>query len=147
MDVVSIVGAILSAIGAAIAVWQAYRARTFRDEILQDRRKMALVEAIGIARKAREECRKIVKPVGRAGRGVDPQQVVNTIRDCAERLRDNAHKFQSPRVGECVSKLEQLIETYARASEDEVRYTIAGDMYKALSDAICIVGVEIDRAV
>lgn len=147
MDGVSILGAILSAVGAAIAIWQAYRARRYRDEILQDRRKMALVEAIGIARKARDECRKIVTPLGKPIRGVDQQQVVDSIRDCVDRLRDNAHKFQSPRVVGSVPKLERLVDDYTQARDEATRYKVADDMYKVLSNTIGSISEEIDRAV
>lgn len=147
MDVVSIVSALLSAIGAAIAIWQAYRAKTYRDEILQDRRKMALVETIGTARKARDECRKIVTPVGKPVRGLDQQQVVNAIRDCVDRLRDNAHKFRSTKLTGCVTTLESLLANYAQTADEVARYKVADDMYKALTGAIGAISEEIDRLV
>jgi len=147
LDLVSIVSAVLSAIGAAIAIWQAYKAKTYRDEILRDRRKMALVETIGTARKARDECRKIVTPVGKPVRGLDQQQVFNAIRDCVDRLRDNAHKFQSIRLTGCVTTLEQLLGSYAQTTDEAARYKIADELYKALSDTIGAISEEIDRSV
>lgn len=146
MDGVSILGAVLSAVGAALAIWQAARAKKYRDEVLQDRRRFALVEAIGLARNAREESRKIATPVGKPVRGVDPQAVINAIRDCLDRIREDGHKFQDPGVTAAVSEAQRYLVDYVREKDESRRHTVADGMYKSLQDLTARLSEAVDRA-
>lgn len=146
MDIVSISGAILSMISAAIAIWQAYRARRYRDEILLDRRKRLLIDVSGVARRAREECRKIVTPVGRPVRGVDQQHVINSIRDCLDRIKDNAHQFGTI-LDKALGEAEYQLGNYIQEQDESQRFSIGDMLYKALGVIIRIISEEIDREI
>jgi len=147
MNAVSIVGAVLSAIGAGVAIHQALKVKKYRDEILHDRLKILLFEVMGIAKKAREECRKIVTPVGKPVRGVDYQSVVNSIRDCIDKIRDNNHKFSVEELSQNISQVDKLINQYAKESEESQRHTLGDQMYKCIGDIISCLTEEIDRQV
>lgn len=76
--VVTTLGAAVSMIQAINAKKSAKIAKSYRDEIALDRSKMTLLQLLPDAKRAREECRKIIKPVSdKANRGVDPQKVIN----------------------------------------------------------------------
>lgn len=145
MDITSFTGTAFSVIGAVISLWQAGRARKYRDEILRDRLRFVLIELIGIARKAREECRKLVTPVGKPVRGVDPQHVVNVIRDCVERIKDNAHKFNATDLTVSLTEVEQRLKTYVREQDPSARFAIGDTLYTSLSSVISRISEELDR--
>lgn len=147
MEVINLAGAVFSVIGAAIAIWQAHKAKSYRDEILRDRTKILLIDAIGVARKAREECRKIMTPVGKPVRGIDQQQVVNTIRDCVDKLKDNQHKFEQPKLRMFIESLEHEISNYTSQTEESKRFGIGDEIYKILGEIIGNLSHEIDRSV
>lgn len=145
MDIVSISGAILSMMSAAIAIWQAYRARRYRDEILLDRRRRLLIDVSGVARRAREECRKIVTPVGQPVRGVDQQHVINSIRDCLDRIKDNAHQFEV--LDKALGEAEKQLDNYLQEQDESHRFAIGDMLYKALGVIIGIISEGMDREI
>jgi hypothetical protein len=147
MYVVSIIGALLSAIGAAVAIHQALRVKKYRDEILHDRLKILLFEVMGIAKKAREECRKIITPVGNHVRGVNQQIVVNSIRDCLEKIEDNSHKFSVDGLSEIMSQVDALIGKYTKETDESQRYSLGDQIYKLLGRIISCLTEEIDLQV
>jgi hypothetical protein len=147
MDWISIIGAILSAVGAAITIWQALKVRKYRDEILQDRTKMLLVDIIGLAKKTRDECRKIITPAGKPIRGVDQQQVINLIRDCLDRIKDNTHKFETTSIDPIISQMDSYIYFYVREENEIERYKYGDKIYTSLGDIISLVSREIDRKI
>jgi len=147
MNTISIIGALFSIVGAIIAIRQAIKARNYKDEILHDRLKMLLVDAMGIAKKARVECRKIITPVGKPARGVDQQQVINSIRECLEKIKDNEHKFSVGTLPLSIKLTEIHIDQYAKESEDGKRYTIGNKIYEKLGEIISCLSREIDRQI
>ncbi len=106
MRFLDFLGAICSIAGAAVAAWQAYRAKKFRDEIVHDRVRRLLIDAVSITRQARSECQKIMTPVSRRVRGVDQQVVIDSIRACIENLQDNAHHFSSNQLNQAIVSIE-----------------------------------------
>jgi hypothetical protein len=65
MNFVDVIGVILTAIAIGISIWQAREAKgsvklakTYRDEVVQDRSKMALIELLPTTKRVREEYRK-----------------------------------------------------------------------------------------
>ena len=144
MNVISIIGAILSAVGAAVAVRQAVKARKYRDEILRDRLKIVLIEVVGIAKKARAESRKIITPIGKPVRGVDQQQVINSIRDCLEKVKDNNHRFSVDGFPQSINQIEGFIDEFAKEPDESKRYKIGDQIYKNLGDVISCLIEEID---
>lgn len=147
MDWISIIGAILSATGAAIAIWQALKIRKYRDEILYDRTKILLVDIIGIAKKTRDECRKIMTPVGKPIRGVDQQQVINSIRDCLDRIKDNSHKFATTSLSQIILQMENHMYFFVKEENEAERYKYGDKIYQSLGDIISLVSKEIDQKI
>lgn len=134
MDFISIIGSVFSVLGALYAFYQANKAKQYKDEIQQDRKKMVLVDVIGIARHARKECRKIITPVGKPARGVVPQDVINSIRDCIERIHDNIHKFHFSKLNETISKIENQLKNYINENDETQRYSIGDNLYISLGE-------------
>ena len=147
METLSITAALFSIVGAIIAIWQATRAKKYRDEIGHDRLKIILIEISRVATNAREECRKIVTPVGKSIRGVDPQVVVNSIRDCIDRIKDNEHRFKTKEFRSNIAAIEQQLEKYINEKEESGRYAIGDLLYKMLSDIVSSVSEQIDSAI
>lgn len=141
----SFLGVILSGLGAIIALWQARKAKKYRDEIIQDRTKILLIDTIGIARKARDECRKIITQVGKPVRGVDQQEVINTIRDCLEKVMDNSHKFELEDISESIKSLDDNIAHYSREADKSKRFQLGDNIYVDLGEIIRQLSQEIDN--
>jgi len=140
-------GTIFSVIGAAISIWQAMKARGYKDEILHDRLKILLIELMGIAKRARDECKKIITPVGKPPRGVDQQIVINCIRDCLDKLKDNSHKFSLQTLQQIIVKIEKRIDLYASESDAKKKYSHADQIYKYLGDTISFLNQTIDSEI
>ena len=87
-----IAGVIASILGAAVSIWQASRAKRFRDEIHRDRKIFALVELLPSARASRDECKKIRKSATGTMRGVKPDIVLGVIQNFAESLQEQSHR-------------------------------------------------------
>ena len=147
MNTISIIGAFFSIVGAIVAIRHAIKARKYKDEILHDRLKMLLIDVMGIAKKARDECRKIITPIGKAIRGVDQQQVIDSIRECLEKIKDNNHKFSVETLPKSILQIEKHIAQYAKESEDKKRYAIGDQIHENLREIISCLSKEIDRQV
>lgn len=147
MSVISIIGAFFSAVGAIIAIQHAIKAGKYKDEILHDRVKMLLVDVMGIAKKARDECKKIITPIGKPPRGVDQQQVINSIRECLDKIKDDKHKFSVKTLPQNISQIEKYIDQYATESDDEKRHTVGDQIYKSLGEIISCLSKEVDRQI
>lgn len=147
MDVLNLLSTGLSGIGAVIAIWQARKAKKYRDEILRDRTKILLIDTIGVAKKAREECRKIITPVGKPVRGVNQQEVINSIRDCLDKLKDNTHKFEKTNIASTITSLDSSIANYINEIDNVNRFSEGDRIYEALGEIIREIAHEIDRNV
>jgi hypothetical protein len=147
MGIISVVSAILSGIGAGIAIWQACKARKYRDEILQDRKKILLIDLTGIIQEAKKECLKIATPVNKPARGVDQQHVINTIRNCLDKIKNNTHKFRYSSIGKIISSTEGLVNDYVNEKDGAKRSAIADRMLSSMGNISSIISQEIDREI
>ena len=145
MVVTSIVGAIFSVIGAIVAIRQARKARKYKDELLRDRKKMLLIDVFGLARRARDECGKML-PTGskRARRGVDSQQAISSIRECLDRIKDNEHKLTDPKLDAAIAATQHELQEYVRDNDESRRFAVAQKMYNSLSEIIRNISKGID---
>lgn len=137
----------LSAIGAGISIQQAYKAKTYRDEILADRVRLALIDMLSSAKHAREECKKITTPVSKPMRGVDPERVISAIQSCAEKLKENGHRFGVAEIEVMSSSLETHITEYKAASDGTARALLADKTYKSLNELVAHISRRIDNVV
>jgi len=148
MDFWNAVGLILTFMGTGLAFWQAYKAKSYRDEIQADRQKLILIELMPIAKSARDECKKITTPVHKPMRGVDPQKVIHSIQDLAEKLQEYSHRLKGGFAQkEAVSSLQGYITKYTNETDVEVRNKIADKMYSELNSIIESLATSIDSSV
>jgi hypothetical protein len=145
MDGWTIGGTLLSALGAAISIWQAYKAKRYRDEILADRIRLALIDMASSAKHVREECKKITTPVNKPMRGVDPDRVIAAIQDCAEKLNENGHRFAVPEVEKMASQLNTHIIAYKSNSDAANRRQTADRIYDILNELVAYLARRIDN--
>jgi hypothetical protein len=146
LNVIDFLGA-LSSVGAAIvAGYQAYRAKSARDEILQDRGRHSLIELRSSVTRARSECGKILPKLRGKIRGVDQQNVIDTIRATAQLLRDNTHRLGEDSYKTLTNTLEEGIGRYVTVDDHE-QETIADTLYKSLNDLAELISKAIDRAI
>lgn len=148
MDFWNTVGLVLTFLGTGLAFWQAYKAKSYRDEIQADRKKLILIELMSVAKSARDECKKIVTPVGKPMRGVDPQKVIHAIQGLSEKLQEYNHRISGD-IGcsSFSSNLKQRVAEYTNESDDSARHKIADQMYEELNSIIEFLAVGIDRSV
>lgn len=144
---ISIAGSICSVIGAIIAIWQASRAKNFRDEICRDRKKMILIDCRGDIRMARKECRKIITPVNKKPRGINNQKVINAVREHFDRIKDNIGKFDSRDLKLSITDLNDQINKYILENDESKRYKIADKMNDTIDDISKIITEEIDGGI
>lgn len=148
MDFWNVVGLILTFCGTALAFWQAYKAKSYRDEIQADRKKLILIELMPIAKSARDECKKITTPVGKPMRGVDHQKVISSIQELAEKLQEHSHRLKGNfREKEAVIKLQTHITNYTNDADQDSRNKIADKIYGELNSIIESLASSIDSSV
>lgn len=138
----------LSGVGAAISMWQSYKAKSYRDEIVVDRSRIALIDVLGDLRAARDECKKIMTPVGgKAMRGVDPSQVIRSIQACAEKLNENEHRLSSADIKELLKGLSEYLTIFAANQDALNRQKTADEIYACLNQLVAQVARQIDDIV
>lgn len=148
MDFWNSFGLVLTFLGTGLAFWQAYKAKSYRDEIQADRKKLILIELMPVAKSARDECRKLVTPVSKPMRGVDPQKVIYSIQGLSEKLQEFNHRISGDIECSLFSlNLKQRITEYTNESDDGARHKIADQMYEELNSIIEFLAVGIDRSV
>lgn len=147
MDYWTIGGAVLSGIGAGISIWQAHRAKRYRDEILADRVRMALIEMSGSLKAARDECKKIMTPVSKPMRGVDAAKVIGLIQSCAEKLKENGHRLGITGVEVLAATLEGHLGAFTANPDLAFRQKKADEIYECLNELVAQVARQIDAVV
>lgn len=146
MDILNISGLVITTIGTVVTIWQAIKAKkysvtakNYRDEILSDRIRFALIDLLSIGKQTREECKKITTPVDkRHTRGVNSQKVINEIQDFSDRLKENCFKINNNDITKLAESLEKKIEEYKRNSAEDIRFYIADDIYKIMNESIIL---------
>lgn len=142
------VGLALTFVGTALAFWQACRAKSYSDEIQADRKKLVLIELMPIAKSARDECKKIVTPVAKPMRGVNPQNVIHVIQNLSEKLQEYNHRISGDTEFSVLStNLKQRISDYTNEQDLGGRYKVADQMYEDINSVIESLAVGIDRSV
>ena len=148
MDFWNAVGLTLTFCGTTFAFWQAYKAKSYRDEIQADRQKLILIELMPIAKSARDECKKITTPVKKPMRGVDPQKVIHAIQGLAEKLQEYGHRLKGEFAQkETVTILQSHIANYTNEADLDSRNKIADQMYSELNSIIESLATSIDSSV
>ena len=142
------IGLVLTFLGTAITCWQAYKAKTYRDEIQIDRHRLALVELLPIAKSAREECRKIITPVNEPMRGVDPAIVISKIQTLSEKISENSHRINRDAYRKITQvKIDQLINQYKAKESESERFKIADSLYTEIGKIIQIMSSRFDASI
>jgi hypothetical protein len=148
MDFWNGLGLLLTFCSTALAFYQAHRAKSYKEEILADRQKLVLIEIMPIAKSARDEIKKITTPVGKPMRGVDPQKVIHSVQDLAERLQEHSHRLKGNfREKKSVISLQGYIEDYKAEQVLEERYRIADLIYTELNKIVESLALSIDSSV
>lgn len=130
MEILNALGAAASIGAAIVAVWQAFLAKRYRDEVQSQRTKLLLIDLLFVGRKARAECRKIGTQVSNNSRGVDRQAVLDVIVEFTDRVRDNCHRFQSEKIRAKAGDISQNVTTYANQTEESERRRTADCMHE-----------------
>lgn len=147
MDYWTVAGTVLSGLGAFISVWQARKAKRYRDEILADRVRMALIEMSGSLKAARDECKKIKTPVGKPMRGIDTSKVIGLIQACAEKLRENGHRLGISGIEASAANLEVHLSSFTANPDLAFRQKKADEIYDCLNELVAQVARQIDAVV
>lgn len=148
MDFWNAIALILTFLGTALSFWQAYKAKSYRDEIQSDRQKLILIELMPIAKSARDECRKITTPVNKPMRGVDPQKVIHEIQALAEKLQEFSHRLTGEfEQNGLVTSLQKDISSYKNVVDQDFRNKIADCMYARLNLIIESLATSIEKSV
>ena len=131
--ILSFVGAALSGVGVYFAWCQALKALHVRQGIEVDRKRITIIESVNWAGRAREEVVKLLRGTAKGTRGIDPQSVVDKIRDCLHDIKDGIHRIQNPELSNLLDGCISQINAYPNGNQD-VRYEIAGSLYNDLAN-------------
>lgn len=141
MDILNAVGAIASIGAAVVAVWQASRAKRYRDELQSLSVKQLLIELLGKGERARLECRKLGSTSSQSVRGVDRQAIMAELHSFVDKLSDNQHLWGRGPVVDRISKTRNLLVQYSQLSDESKRRTCAD----AIDENICWLIPELKR--
>jgi len=148
MDFWNALGLFLTFVGTAIACYQAYKAKCYRDEIQSDRHKLVLIELVPIAKRSREECKKITTPVSKPMRGVDPQKVIDAIKRLTEKLTEFQLRLGNDYELNCsANKINMLVSEYTSETNMDKRHAVADQIYQELNSVIRMLTSKIDLSV
>lgn len=111
------IGFVLSLGGAAFSWWQATRAKKIKDEIKDDRLKIALVELIAKGNSARSAAQKLAPLThNKQSRGFNPEDSLKVIQNFIEKFNDNKHLLNTV----CFTKLfNELKDKFAKYKNEE----------------------------
>ncbi|NOH22553.1 hypothetical protein [Vibrio europaeus] len=148
MDIGNAVGLVLTFVGTAISLYQAYKAKTYRDEIASDRQKLILIELLPVVKHARDECKKIITPVNGQMRGVSVEKVIGSIQDCAEKIQEYSHRLSDTTLSSsAVSDIQSKISSYKTEVDPRQRHIIADTLYGDLNSVIQSLSTTIDQKI
>ena len=132
-----IIGLILTALGTGLSFWQAHKAKTYKNEILSDRKKLTLIELSITAKRAREECQKITTQLsGKIQRGVNQQAVIDKIQNLIDHLKENQHRFNIPTFAENITSIEKGLATYKSTENAKDRQEIGDALYSNINQIL-----------
>ncbi len=148
MDFWNGLGLFLTFCGVALSFWQAYKAKTYKEEIQADRQKLILIELMPIAKSARDECKKIITPVNKPMRGVDSNKVITSIQELAEKLQEHSHRLKGDfREKAAVTNLQAFVSKYKNESVADERNKVADSIYSELNAIVESLATSIDGSV
>lgn len=137
MEVAKLLADGLAVLAAVIAAWQAWKAKGYKNEILADRRRYALVDMFASAKRTREEVKKLTRPVsGRPMRGVNASEVLAVVQSCADDLDQNCHRYGIDGLDQKIEDIKQLLKSYTSTTDESLRFDMAESLYEKLSAVI-----------
>jgi len=145
MDLGNFFALVLTAIGTIITIWQASKAKSYRDEILEDRQKLSLIELKSSLKHVRSECKKITTPVNKPFRGVDTQKVIDELQDFLDKMKENTHKIKLDKFQKSIISIEVFIQNFKDESDPNERNKIGDKLFKELSDLGGLIAENIDK--
>lgn len=115
MDAWAIGGTVLSGIGATISIWQAARAKSYRDEVVFARKHSVIIDLVGTLKQARDECRKIATPLEKRMRGIDAGAIIKHVMIAREKTSEYGHRFDDKRASELAVSIGGLLTRYGES--------------------------------
>ncbi|QDT51325.1 hypothetical protein Pan258_54140 [Symmachiella dynata] len=137
--VAAVVGGVAAVVSAFVAVKQARNAKSYRDEIFDVKKRTVLLELLPEANKARDACKSLTTPVNKPHvipEGVDEQRMIDTISDCLDRVKDNAHNFGNKKIGNAANLAAKFVAEYISKNPGLDRFQVADDMKSAIGKLI-----------
>ena len=147
MDIGNFIALLLTAMGTIVTIWQASKAKSYRDEILEDRQKLSLIELKSSLKQVRSECKKITTPVDKPFRGVDIQKVIDELQDFLDKMKENTHKIKLDKFQKSINSIETFIQNFKNESDPNKRNKIGDKLFKELSDLGGLIAENIDKKV
>lgn len=86
LAIVSWVGTILSGLGAAVAIWQTYLMRSYKDQIRLDMRKMNVLKTAEYLRRALDFIRKLPSDSSKVPRGGQTAIMLEQTKECFDHV-------------------------------------------------------------
>ncbi|PIQ11298.1 MAG: hypothetical protein COW71_00980, partial [Ignavibacteriales bacterium CG18_big_fil_WC_8_21_14_2_50_31_20] len=117
------------------------------DEIREDRQKIFLIDFKSLLISTRNECKKITTPVLKQQRGFDPQKTLDELQNLVDKMKEYSHNINLKEYEDYIKRIENLIDTYKKESDQTERSKIGDKLYKELSDLGGFVAKNIDSKI
>lgn len=141
MEKWNIISSVISTLAAVLAFWQAYKAKSYKDEIVQERFRQTVLKTYQAAISARNEVTKICTPVGKKTmRGVDKKSVIAKVQSVVDNISDNIHRFENQEMKRISDGIKKLITEYKQHSTEDTDklYEIGDSIREELSKLIAL---------
>jgi hypothetical protein len=143
MEWLNVTSLLITVLGTGITVWHALKTKRYRDEVVKDRSRMALIDLYSLARHAREECKKLTAAGGGLVRGVNYQRVMTAIQDSLERMQEGVQKLNSP---DCEEAISAVTAAAAACKRDQANVAERAErLYAALNLCVTRFAKQLDR--
>lgn len=79
------VGTIITTIGTLVTLYMAYKAKSYKDQIAVDLRRLNLLEALDFLKRAQDNSRKLLNHINKNIRGTNRDQIIDKIQENIDR--------------------------------------------------------------
>jgi hypothetical protein len=139
IDAISIIGALLTAIGTVITLWQASKVKSYRQQIAFDLRKIHLSEVRELLRGAQDEGRKLLSHVQQLNRGKSILAITENIQAYIDRSLNLLHlSGPDSDLREKILSAQTHLRSFQHSSNEDEKRQFVSDMHAVIQDTISL---------
>ena len=139
MEVITIIGTILTCIATTITIIQAIKVKSYKDQITFDLRKIHLVEITDSLKRAQEEGRKLITQFDPLNRGKNITSISENIQGYIDNALNFIHlKGSDTDIRDKIIEAQLKLRNSQKADKQEVRRDCVSEMHTYIQEAISL---------